>query len=181
MQYWKRLDLDNWELIAEKTLDYIKNHTTLLDQSTFKGPFNPFDTAHFISEVPELAQSFAKHGLHYEAANVYVMWANEQSFPHKDYTDSIGRINIPILNCAESSTVFYSNLQGRRVVLPTGAPFYMTMNRKSLIQVGSVEINQPTIVRISEGHDVILPNNMPVPRITLTVSTVPDCGLLLDD
>jgi hypothetical protein len=181
MQHWKRLELDNLELIVEQTLNYIKNHTTLLDQSTFKGPFISFKEDHFISEVPELARSFAKHGLHYEAASVYVMWSNEQSFPHKDYTDSIGRINIPILNCSGSSTVFYKDVQGRRMVLPTGAPFYLTMNRKSLIQVDSVEINQPTIVRICEGHDVILPDNMPVPRITLTVSTAPDCGLLLDD
>jgi hypothetical protein len=181
MQYWKRIEVDNWELIVQRTIDYIKKHTTLLDRSTYKGPFNSFNTAHYLAEVPEIVDSFKKYGLHYETANVYVMWSNDHSFPHKDYTDSIARINLPILNCEGSSTVFYKDIQGKRMMLPTGAPFYLTMDRKNVEQVDSVEINQPTIIRVCEGHDVIMPENSPVPRITLTVSTAPDCGLLLDD
>jgi hypothetical protein len=181
MQYWKRLEIEHWEEIAARTLEYIKTHTKLLERAAYQGPFNSFNTAHFLEHVPEIANAFRKYGLHYETANVYVMWAGNHSFPHKDYTDSIARINFPILNCAGSSTVFFKDLEGKRMVLPTGAPFYLTMDRKNAQQVDSVEINQPTIIRICEGHDVIMPPDSPAPRITLTISTTPDCGLMLDD
>jgi hypothetical protein len=55
----------------------------------------------------------------------------------------------------------------------------MTIN-KDYEEVGGVEIDRPTIVRISEGHTVVM-NDKSFPRITLTVSTIPDVGLLLDD
>jgi hypothetical protein len=181
MQYWKRIEMQNWEVIAAKTLDYIKEYTKLLDRTSYKGPFNSFNTLHYLEKVPEIQDACKKYGLHYETANVYVMWSNEHSFPHKDYTDSIARINLPILNCAGSSTVFYKGLKGRRMVLSTGSPFYLTVDRKNIEQVDVVEIDQPTIIRVSEGHDVILPENPILPRISLTISTAPDVGLLLDD
>jgi hypothetical protein len=107
------------------------------------------------------------------------MWDNKDCLPHKDYTDSIARVNFPILNCEGTRTVFYDNLKSKRLILPTGAPFYMTMN-KDYVEVDSVEVTQATIVRISEGHSVIM-NEEKFPRITLTLSFTPDIGLLLDD
>lgn len=179
MQYWKYLELDNSEKIQEKTLKYIQEKTDCMDKSKYKGPYITLNFFEYQKEVPELQESFLKYGLYVTGIHIFLMWGKGDCLPHKDYTDSIGRVNFPILNCQGSKTIFYKNLKSQRVKLPTGSPFYMTMN-KDYEEVTSVEIDRPTIVRISEGHNVIM-NDEKFPRITLTVSTIPDVGLLLDD
>ncbi len=64
-------------------------------------------------------------------------------------------------------------------MLPTGAPFYMTYN-KDYVEADRMPFEFPAIVRISEGHDIFM-DETKAPRITLTISTTPDAGLLLDD
>jgi hypothetical protein len=107
------------------------------------------------------------------------MWNNKDSVVHKDYTDSIGRINIPLLNCNGTYTMFYENVKSKRLILPTGAPFYMTTN-KDYIEADRVEINEPTIIKVCDAHNVIM-NEHSAPRITLTLACTPDAGLLLED
>jgi hypothetical protein len=179
MQYYKKIEVDYYDTIIEKTLDFIKTKTDHLDKSKYKGPFINLPHWDFIKHVPEIDWAFRKYGLFFEDANIFLMWDNRDCLPHKDYTDSIARVNFPILNCQGTRTVFYNNLKSKRLILPTGAPFYMTMN-KDYVEVDSVEMTQATIVRISEGHSVIM-NEEQFPRITLTLSFTPDAGLLLDD
>jgi hypothetical protein len=179
MQYYKKIEVDYYDAIVEKTLDFIKTKTDHLDKSKYKGPFINLSHWDFIKHVPEINWAFHKYGLFFEDANIFLMWDNRDCLPHKDYTDSIARVNFPILNCQGTRTVFYENLKSKRLILPTGAPFYMTMN-KDYVEVDSVEMTQATIVRISEGHSVIM-NEEKFPRITLTLSFTPDVGLLLDN
>ncbi len=179
MKYWKHIDIDYYDTIVEKTLDFIKTKTVHMDKSKYKGPFINLPHYQFIKHVPEVNLAFRKYGLFFEDANIFLMWDNKDCVPHKDYTDSIARVNLPILNCQGTKTVFYDNLKSKRLILPTGAPFYMTMN-KDYVKVDEVEMTQATIVRISEGHSVIM-NESNFPRITLTLSFTPDAGFLLDD
>lgn len=179
MQYWKHIDIDHYDTIVSKTLDFIKTKTVHMDRKKYRGPFINLPHYDFIKHVPEVNLAFKKYGLFFEDANIFLMWDNRDCVPHKDYTDSIARVNLPILNCEGTKTLFYENLKSKRLILPTGAPFYMTMN-KDFRQVDEVEMTQATIVRISEGHSVIM-NESNFPRITLTLSFTPDVGLLLDD
>ena len=179
MQYWKHIELADVETIIAKTRQYIEKHTTHLDKKTFRGPFNALDNSSFKAFMPELVAALREHGLFYEDANVYVMWNNQDALPHKDYTGAIARLNIPILNCEGTWTTFYKNLQTRRLMLPTGNPYYLTTN-KDYEEATRVEMLKPAICRISEGHSVIMDEERR-PRIMLTVSTIPDCGLLFDD
>ena len=179
MQYWKRIQVDKTDIIIKKSLEFLKSKSNFFDKKTYRGPFINLTHLNFLEYVPEIQESFFKLGLFCEDANIYLMWKNNDSIPHKDYTDSIARINIPLLNCEGTWTTFYENVQSKRLMLPTGAPFYATTNR-DYVEVDRVETNQPTIVRISEGHNVIMDENRS-PRIMLTLSFNPDPGLLLDD
>lgn len=179
MQYWKRLNIEYEDVIKSKTLDFITHHTEHMDKKKYRGPFITLPTQPYIDFVPEIHLAFNPLGLYFEDANIFLMWNNKDCMPHKDYTDSIARVNLPILNCENTQTVFYKNLKSKRMMLPTGAPFYITMN-KDYEEVTRMETNQATIVRISEGHSVIM-NETKFPRITLTLSFNPDPGLLLDD
>jgi hypothetical protein len=179
MQYWKRIKIKNFEIIQKKTLEFIQRQDDILDKSKYRGPFINLQHLGYFREVPEVSEAFYSHGLAIEDANIYLMYKNSDSMPHKDYTDSIARVNIPILNCEGTWTTFYENVQSKRLVLPTGAPFYATTNR-DYVEVDRVETNQPTIVRISEGHNVIMDETRS-PRIMLTLSFNPDAGLLLED
>lgn len=178
MKYWKYLELDNSEKIHEKTLKYIQEKTDFMDKSKYKGPYITLNFFEYKKTVPELQESFLKYGLYITGIHIFLMWRPGDCIPHKDYTDSIARVNFPILNCQGSKTIFYENLKSKRAMLPTRSPFYITVN-KDYKEVDSVEIDRPTIVRISEGHTVKM-NSEKFPRITLTVSTIPDVGLLLD-
>jgi len=179
MQYWKHININNLETIISKTKQFIELQTKHLDKSTFTGPFNALSTAEFKNYMPELLAALKEHGLYYEDANLYVMWNNQDALPHKDYTGAIARLNIPILNCEGTWTTFYENLKSRRLMLPNGNPYYMTVN-KDYTEVTRVEMIKPAICRISEGHSVLMDEER-CPRIMLTVSTIPDVGLLLDD
>lgn len=179
MQYWKQLELSNFDTIVAKTNEFIKTKTSHLDKTTFTGPFTVWDDQAFNKFVPELTLSLREHGLFYEHANLYVMWDNRDALPHKDYTGAIARLNIPILNCQGTYTLFYENLKSRRLVLPNGNPFYVTTN-KDYIEVTRIEMLKPAVCRISEGHSVIMDETRR-PRIMLTIATVPDTGLLLDN
>lgn len=177
--FWKRIELDNLEIIRKKTLDFLYEKTDLLDKSKFKGPFINLKKYNFLDLIPEINQSFRKLDLFPDDASVYITYKNKDSVPHKDYTDSIGRVNIPILNYEGSYTIFYNNVQARRLVLPTGAPFYMTTNT-DFVESTRMPFEFPAVVRISEGHNILMDESK-TPRVTLTVSTTPDAGLLLDD
>jgi len=177
--FWKRIELENLEVIRKKTLDFLYKETDLLEKINFRGPFVNLKKFKFLDRIPEIAQSFRKLDLFPDDASIYVTYQNKDSVPHKDYTDSIGRVNIPILNYEGSYTLFYNNVKAQRLVLPTGAPFYMTYN-KDYVEADRMPFEFPAIVRISEGHDIFM-DETKAPRITLTISTTPDAGLLLDD
>lgn len=179
MEYWKHIELVDINIIISKTKQFIEKHTPYLDKRMFRGPFNSLSTKGFGDFIPELHPALKAHGLYYEDANLYIMWNNQDALPHKDYTGAIARLNIPILNCEGTWTTFYQNLKCRRLMLPNGNPFYMTTN-KDYIETTRIEMIKPAICRISEGHSVIMDEKR-CPRIMLTLSTVPDVGLLLDN
>jgi hypothetical protein len=179
MEYWKRIKLSNIDTIISKSLDYVMQNTHHMEKGKFRGPFISISNQEYLKHVPEIHEALREHKLFFEDVNIYMMWQNSDIMPHKDYTAAIGRINIPLLNCSGSHTIFYEGLKAKRLMLPTGNPFYATVN-KDYKEVTRVEITEPTIVRVSQGHSVDMNVDL-VPRITLTIATVPDAGLLLED
>ena len=178
MKYWKRIQLEHVEIIQKKTLALMAKHSDIMDRTKFKGSFIPFPDQ-YLDHVPEVNQAFAPYGRVCVKAAVYLMWNNRDAMPHVDGEDSIARVNIPLLNCEGTSTVFYENIKTMALKLPTGVVYHPVVNT-DYYEVDRVEINSPTILRVTSGHSIIM-DEARAPRITLTLMLDPDIHTLLDD
>ena len=122
-----------------------------------------------------------KHNIKPIAVAVYIMRNNSDIAPHKDSTRSNARINIPILNCNDTWTLFYRgapNIKPAPLVLPNGV-VYIGYHNADIEEVDRVCISEPTIIRPQEIHSVIMQEKNS-PRITLTVTCNPDPEFLLE-
>jgi hypothetical protein len=100
---------------------------------------------------------------------------------HADGTTDIARINLPLLNCDNTFTHFYSGYELKKWTNPdTGIYSYSIINQDEVKLAATVEMKKATVVRIIEPHNVELPPNNPVPRITLSLRFDRDLGFLLD-
>jgi hypothetical protein len=178
MEYYKKIDFKNYDAITSKTLSYLETKTHHMDRSKYIGPYIPIDVRGYLEHVPELPEALAEYGLFVETISVYLMWKPGDVKPHIDYTGNKARINLPILNCEGTYTKFYNNLITKRMKLNTGATYTVNKNPHPNC-VDQIEMTQAAIVRVSAGHSVeMIAENYP--RITLTISTIPDAGTLLD-
>lgn len=179
MQYYKKIDFKHFDAIQTKTLSFLETKTHHMDKSKFIGPYIPIDVRAYIEHIPEIVEALAEYELTVETISIYMMWKPGDVKPHIDYTGNKARINLPILNCAGTSTKFYDNLITKRMKLNTGATYTVNKNPNPNC-VDQIEMTQAAIVRVSAGHSVeMVAENYP--RITLTISTIPDAGTLLDD
>lgn len=165
--FWKRVPLQNWESLSEKIKNYILNETDVLTRGLF---FNDLDYDKFNICVPELREEFRKLDLELNGCFAVVNWSSETMGIHSDLEDTNStRINLPIMNCNGTSTVFYKADRNESQILeyPGGFPYYLYDPTKC-VEVDRVELNQPTALDIWSPHKVIVPDNATVPRISIT-------------
>ena len=181
--------MDNMEIIQQKTLEYFER-TPIRGKkgSTWTPGFWTLDWDSYSAACPEIVNAFSRYGLTSTWAGLVVMIEQEDMAPHLDYLNPEFmqcRINIPLLNCEGSRTLFYSIPQETFVmygevgydisrVLPpefTNASDYIATE---------VEINQPTVIRVQHGHHIIM-NPKATPRLCLTIKMDKDPVFLLEE
>lgn len=180
MQYWKRININDLEIIQRKTLEYIKNNR---DKFAANTPFNPIDFKSFIPAVPEFLTAFSEHGLTPTKVAMYIMFSNPDGAAHRDYLTDKARINIPILNCENSWTNFYKLINPEskpKISINAKGQPYQSYDPADIVLEDRVQIIQPTIIRPMEIHSIEMDETR-VPRITLTVCTNPMPEFLLED
>jgi hypothetical protein len=179
MQYYKELDIDDFDAITNKTLTFVREQTTLLHKpisyNWYYAPFNKL-----VEHVPELKTAFIKYkGLTPIYVAFYVAW--KITAIHRDAGSLSARINFPILNCKNTITNFYKNAVFKEYInLGTAVPSYSVSNTDYEL-VDSIEIKKATLLRVHEAHNVIVPKNFPVPRITMSVGFNKDPIFLFDN
>jgi hypothetical protein len=178
MKYWTRIQAENVEIIQAKTIKFLTDNRDKL-----KSTFCPLIFQDYIKAVPEILTTFSKDNIKPVAAAVYVMHKNTDVSPHKDFTRVTARINIPIVNCDNTWTLFYKLKEGavgeKVTLLPSGVP-YRSFDFADVEEVDRVSITEATVIRPQEIHSVIM-NEAATPRITLTLTCSPDPGYLLED
>ena len=183
MNYWKRIQLENIDIIKSKILSYVETKTTLLDKRKFRGSFIPINHEELLDNVPELIEAFKPYNLTISFCGFYLMWNNLDAMPHIDFQHedivNNARVNIPVLNCENTFTVFYENAETRLLVLPTGMGYHPVIN-KDYYEVTRVEIIEPTILKVSSAHSVIMDEKQS-PRITLTIGFEAGIDQLLEN
>jgi len=157
MKYYQYVDIPNWEIIAERILNLIKSkmdltnteHFTLLDVEEIKG-LTPelFDWAHSIdNDIDLVAVVITNH----QFAGIHV----DLSFNDSDNY----RVNIPLLNCEHSSTIFYTNVpKPINKLSPNGMP-YGDLGDPKEVRTNAKEIdrlilNKPAFLRVVDPHDI---------------------------
>lgn len=167
MIYWKFIDIKNEAIIVQKTLDYIKltNH---YDIGLFK-----FKWLDFVNYCPEILSCVEDYGIKPTNAATYVIDQNSQSRIHIDYLDTYRskyRLNIPILNCKNTFTEFFTG--GLYIVQhQSDKSPYKEIHpefRKYCIKQSELELIKPALISIQTPHRVRL-ETTELPRISLSV------------
>jgi hypothetical protein len=180
MIYYKELDLPCADIVQEKTLRYVKEHTKILTEEQSYN-WRPLNFEEFTKHVPELFDAVTPLGLVPDMVALFVVHGPDKTGMHADAYHQRARINFPILNCNGSSTSFYSNAKLVKVTNTNNSiSNFKVVNTEECIRVATVEIKKPVLLRIDEPHKVEIPVGNALPRITLTVGFTVDPISLLE-
>jgi hypothetical protein len=152
--------------IREKTVEFIKQYDFIYNRS-----IATLMTLHqfgVLEKVPEIKEACSILGLNPTFIAVHTMNKQTDSAPHYDRVQPWVRINIPLMNCETSETIFYQDHAGKIFLNPhNGTTAYIMEDESVLTRVDSVVLDYPTILRVSELHSVKMGPG--TPRIALTL------------
>jgi len=173
MEYWKRVNIGDYESYAPKFLEY-HYKKSMIDF------WNPIKLNSIKDTVPELIEGLKPFG---EIKEISLLVLNtDSSTLHIDHTAGLNagveaRINIPILNVEGSITAFFElEPQYAKNHFPPskgGTISWPPIYRDFLKPITTVIVDSPTILRTSRPHTVYCKTNK-FPRITLTISLMND-------
>jgi hypothetical protein len=178
MIYYKLLDIENIDVIIQKCLQYAKTIDTAYYRKL--STFNFIKESELVNICPELVNGLQKYDLTIRMAALHVMYQPWHSPIHIDNYNAQARINIPLLNCANTYTNFYESDGGMsKFVNPkSGVTSWNPIGKCRLVD--RVELTQATVIRIKVFHSVELPKTNPVPRISLTLGFDKDPVYMLE-
>lgn len=127
---------------------------------------------------PAVVNVLAPYGLTCTEAYAFVMYSQASCSIHSDAIPHKARLNIPILNCEGTVTRFYECQKELQIVHGKGGK---ALNYFDCKEVASVEVVQPTLLRVAMPHYVSLVPGQQLPRITLSLSFDKDPVFLLDE
>jgi len=167
VKYWTRLKLEGWE----QSIEAVNKHFLLhIPQGEF---WTWLPMSDFEAVAAPLIVSFIRLG--FKVENVAIIQAIGRGLIHVDDTDMIARVNVPLKNCENSFTAFYS--AGSKSIEYRANRTFWRVNPKDCRMVNAVKLTEPTVLRISEPHAVIC--HSLAPRYSLTLRVTPDPGILL--
>ena len=82
-KYYKKIFIDDLEIIQSKVLQFIKNRPAIYYRQSATS-YNWLDVPDLLTYCPELVTSFAKFDLKIVFAASHCMWFNNQSIVHID-------------------------------------------------------------------------------------------------
>jgi hypothetical protein len=168
MKFYQQINIDNYDIIISKVKTYLEKKS-LID--TMYAGYIPLDTNELIGNCPELVRSLFKMGLTINGAAIYRTTDNSQSPVHIDHVTYQCRINIPIIGCEQSSTVYYNADIDNTLEQPWNKTKYVKCI--NAVEIARVTVDRPTILRVNAPHRVEM-NKFNSLRICLTIRCTPD-------
>ena len=180
LTYYKLLDLENYDTIITKCLNYVKSKDIVYNRKLERASWYNLSVRELILACPELVESLDTYNFKIYMAAAFVMYDSSHTSIHIDQYHSKARINLPLLNCHNTYTNFYEgDSEIVRWVNPdSGVVSYNTTGQSRLVD--RVEMRQATVIRTKVLHSVDLPAGNPVPRITLTLGLNKDPVYMLE-
>lgn len=182
MKYYQKIKLSGWEDCAQQTMQHLADTTDILEEPrAFWNQLDPTANANIFQLWTPLFDAYG-----FLLRELAVLIVNYEDIPiHQDRDHDSGtskaRVNIPLLNCQGTSTQFFQahTWQPKEMVLHNGVK-YIYHDQVNCKLEDSVEIDQPTVIRVQELHNVVC-NQGPKPRITLSCFLTPDPVCLLEE
>lgn len=183
MDYFKYLDFPNWEQVQTELKMYVNNNIHKFDPAEGSAILL-VDPEDILINVPTIIDMLATKNLSLSklfTAFFVVQEGNEQEL-HIDYSAKIARINIPVINCECSDTVFYAsnkkydpenwNFQDNSI------PF-VKLDMADYHEVSRYTLTKPVVIKVYEPHIVEM-TTPKFPRIALTFMCNEDLHHLFD-
>lgn len=174
MNYFKELDI-NSDDVSLQLLNYIKKQ----NKGYIQGFWTNSDTDDLLKSVPDLQKLFDHLNITIKKIS-FVTAVLKKGVIHIDDIDTApnARINIPILNCEDTETIFYnSTVKPKLMELPSGIKYY-GLEDMHCQKVASFTLRKPTIIRPKELHQVNINSNN-TPRISCTIEFYENIETLL--
>lgn len=183
MIYHKTIELAGWKPAAFEVYKYVKEHTPYLQRGAF---WNALSKDTHKPCYDALAPVFASAG--FNLLKVAVLILNKPSADiHTDndfvdgFSDRLARVNLPVLNCGDSETQFFSPIKWEPIIKTLGNGIKYTYHSPENCKFeSSTSIIEPTILRVRELHNVVV-HKESYPRIALTCAIDPDPVYLLEE
>jgi hypothetical protein len=177
MNYFKYANVDTVleKNVSKKLLDYVNS-----DSYSDKGFWTNVNTQDVLNKVPELVELFKPLRINIKRI-AFVTAIDKVGDIHIDdpKTAPVIRINIPVLNCEQTSTNFYiSSKPANETRLPSGI-YYYKWSEKDCTLVASTCVDRSTLIRTNELHQVCIHSDN-MPRITCTIEFYEDLEYLMN-
>ncbi len=179
MQYYKKIEIEHLSEIISKCLSYVKKQTEIYLQYPL-GAYRNLDFQELIKHCPELLTAFNKYNIQPVYAAAFVTYSNSSVHIHIDAGSDLARINIPLQNCKNTFTEFYTGGKLEPYYNPITGISATKLVGPGLTLVDKVEIDQATVIRVKEPHSVHM-DEQHRPRVTLTIGFDRDPVFLLED
>jgi hypothetical protein len=165
--YYSRIQQEGTMLALE--LDLIHNPTTQVA--------NPVELDLLREKVPNLTIFLNKYGWTMRSASIMVMREQSTTGIYCEAANSDAKVEIPLIGCQYSETVYYqARVTGTKRLL-TGVDSW-TCDPSTAREIGRFTLTKPTIVRTLTPHETVL-TRVHVRRISLVLDVGPDAYSLL--
>jgi len=166
MIYYRYLDL-NYQDCSTQLLNYIQVYRPDLFTDTKTGDWKRTDLQAVKSKCPALEQLFATLNLTVKFLSFFVSFYPIGGI-HIDDSQEL-RINLPILNCNNTETRFYTTQEPPvKKFLPNGVPYFY-IDPDKCQQVDQYILTRPVVFDPIKPHAVFV-NNPVLPRISCTIA-----------
>lgn len=180
MKYYKKIEIDQYDRVIEQCRNYIKTIDHIYNRS-YNASYYPLEFDDFVNSCPLIKICFQKYDLTCTFAAAYVSYSNSNNPIHVDNFYHKARINLPLINCEYSTTLYYTG--GVFNLSPNGE----TKTSPSLLQSSAslrladkVVVDTATVILVNEPHKVLM-DQQKSPRISLTLGFDKDPIFLLND
>ena len=180
MKYYKYLpDLD-WHPVSNKLRWYVleENKDILLFDNS-KNMWQDTKKELILKNVPELLEMIRPLNLTIRYVAFFISTISDNVI-HNDHSPVDYRINLPVLNCENTETKFFTSIDEPERKLQDNGVTYYIYDPNKCTHVESYYLNCPVVLRVNELHQVIH-NPIKIPRISFTMAFYEDISYLLED
>jgi len=176
MRYYKFLELE-WTYAAEAMKEYVLANPSLYKAG--RGAWVNCDFADVIEKVPQLQEMFNPLRLTIKRVSLFVMNYKFGKIHIDDDVMHPFRINIPILNCKDTETRYFTVTKNPVVEEQPNKVKLHSFDYSKCQLADRFELTGPIIIKSQEPHQVVIHHDL-LPRISCTIAFHEDLGHLFN-